>query len=88
MNFLDHLPDAFKWYALFWHKKFLSLSLKPAPSDQNLTCINFFRIGCNKGHFWFETTVIFKKKTAKDVHFGNIKIKQKKNQICEKLYIK
>ena len=28
MHFLDHLPDTFKWYALFWHKKFLSLSSK------------------------------------------------------------
>ena len=40
-----------------------------------LDVLIFSELVANKGYFWSETTVIFIKKTAKDVHFGNVKIK-------------
>ena len=42
-----------------------------------LDVLIFSELVANKGYFWSETTVMFFKKTAKDVHFGNVKIKQK-----------
>ena len=40
-----------------------------------LDVLIFSELVANKGHFWSETTVTFFKKTTKDVHFGNVKIK-------------
>ena len=70
MHFLDHLPDDFKWYALFYkHKK------NQHHQTKILDVSIFSQLVAKKGYFWSETTVIFFKKTAKDVHFGNVKIK-------------
>ena len=69
-------------------KKFVSV-LKPAPSDQNLRCINFLELFANKSYFLSETTVIFfLKKLQKMCILALLKSNRKMNQVCEKLYIK
>ena len=40
-----------------------------------LDVLIFSELVANKGYLWSEITVIFFQKTAKDVHFGNVKIK-------------
>ena len=42
-----------------------------------LDVLIFSELVANKGYFWSEITVIFFQKTAKDVHFGNVKTKYK-----------
>ena len=40
-----------------------------------LDVLIFSELVASNGYFWSEITVIFSQKTAKDVHFGNVKIK-------------
>ena len=66
-------------------KNFWASVLNQHHQTKILDVLIFLELVANKGHFWSETTVtFFKKKTAKDVHSGNVKIKWEKNQICEK----
>ena len=79
MHFLDHLSDAFKWYAL---KK------KQHHQTKILDVLIFSELVANNGYFWSEITVIFFKKLQKMCILAMLKSNRKMNQTCEKLYIK
>ena len=52
-----------------------SIKKKQHHQTKILDVLMFSELVANKGYFWSEITVIFFRKTAKDVHFGNVKIK-------------